>query len=231
MRKYMPVLLAAMAVLMAGAVMTSGASALEWLVGGVAVKAGETVAVHSEGEILLEDMGAGPTDMLCSGFLDGIVEEKGFDLIEKMLDLSGTLESKIPCSFILPGSCESGMAPLLAPDNLPWLTELFDDTGTGLILDLILTDGSGNPGWGLECLVLGLSFTDLCEFETSAEVENDAGAGNVKAMFSHTDELVTPPGACTVGGAKTGLVGSEDETGVVVPSRILTISGATLSFG
>jgi hypothetical protein len=206
-------------------IVTSAYARPNWLVSGAEIAVGVTEPSTSEGELLLEDMGAG-TDVLCSGVLDGLIEREGFDLVEKALDLTGQSEV-ITCSFILPGSCEPGMAPLVSAIHTPWLTELFEDAA-GLILDLILADGSGLPGYLVECLVLGLAFDDECTGETGAEVTNNVGFGDVEAMFSHTDELITAPGNCTVGGEKMGLIGSEDEPSLVL-SLVRVNSGLALA--
>jgi hypothetical protein len=226
------------------AVITAGsASALEtlladWLVGGVEVT-GELL-VEVEGELTLQDLGA-PTapEILCSGVLDGFLQESGQDLITEVLSLgkvgisltalSGTALS---CTKVS-GACTE---PLVWAVNLPWSTLLellviTPNTNEPFVI-LITADGAGNPGWYVECMGF-LEPSDECTAtEGIALVSN--GATNAEATFS--ESLRTEAGVklanCTLGGTEMGHVvtGSGDAAGLFIPDEgtsVVTVNSLT----
>lgn len=82
--------------------------------------------------------------------------------------------------------------------HLPWKTQLQEVGETPE--DAILNGGSGQPGWLLECTVLGVKAKDECTGESAAEVENVSGGTNL--VFKSGLEHLT----CTTGGANAGVV-------------------------
>lgn len=183
----------------------------EWLVNGAPLP--ETLASVSEGELLLEDMGAG-TDILCSGKFVGTIGLNGVDSITLVEDLEGK-DNSLNCTLAVKGSCEeaNGSKTTVVPQKLPWPTKLIL-MENGEILDEI----TGEPGYLVECKIFGIKIDDTCTGNTQTVEKNVTGG--VEGSFSE-NELVTPPGNCTVGGSGKGLVVG---SGVTTSPTGLTVS-------
>jgi hypothetical protein len=150
----------------------------EWLDNNIAIPLGTTIAVDSEGALLLEDTDTG-TAVECHGVNTGDVGSDGTDLVATI-----TVNS---CEFDAGklGEClslaENGVLNVVA-ENLPWLTELVLETfeGVATLSDMVEADGAGNPAYLLECTVLVLGSPakadDLCEVALATTlVTNEAG--------------------------------------------------------
>jgi hypothetical protein len=234
MRKFYLLGLTLMSVFSFAVITAGSASALEtlladWVVGGVEVT-GELL-VEVDGEVSLQDLGAVTAPViLCSGLLDGFLQENGQDLITEVLNLnnggisltalSGTA---LNCTTVS-GTCTE---PLVWAVNLPWLTllELLvippGGAGNEPFVILISSDGAGNPGWYVECMGF-LQGEDECTApEGIALVSN--GETNAEATFN--EELRELAGialaTCTLGGAGMGHVftGTGDAVGLFIPDE------------
>ena len=185
----------------------------EWLVDGAALTG--NVASVSEGELLLEDMGAG-IDVLCSGKFVGTIGVDGADSITLVEDLEGK-DNSLNCTLSAKGTCEeaNGSKITVFPQKLPWTTKLVL-MENGEFLDEI----TGEPGYLIECKIFGIKIDDTCTGDTQTQEKNITGG--VESNFSET-ETITPTGNCTAGGAGLGLtVGSN----VTTSPNGLTISSA-----
>jgi hypothetical protein len=185
MKKIQMMGLALVAVLAIGVVAASAASALEFLVSGVAVKSPEKVSVSLSGTLILEDMGKGsPTTIECTGTGTGVVEAAG-----KGLQETATATSCVT----LAGTCAS---PLAKAIHLPWTTQIEGER------NLISSSGAGAPGYEVTCFGI---IHDTCEGTTSVGLENmpTETPPDLLAIFSAT---LSEPGKCTIGGVNEGLV-------------------------
>jgi hypothetical protein len=103
------------------------------------------------------------------------------------------------------GPCETGMAPVITADNLPWLTtvELIGSS----FYDDVVTEASGQTevGWQVTCLVVGLNFSDLCTLTLGRALLSNEANGTVDVLFNSAD-VNQPKGNCERGGAESGLV-------------------------
>jgi len=196
-----------------------------WLIKGVAVGAGQSFETTSSGELELIHLAGGflepEAKVLCSGIFDGLVFANGEDIVEKLLDLAGneiTLLNMLACTNDL--NCPT---PLVAAENLPWLTqlELMEPTpGTVVILDLFTNGGGGgNPAYEIVCMGLFGEPEVLCEGETSATVELMAGSTVLLGIFNAEElELEGLEGECKAT-AKVALQNGEGEIKAFVGAK------------
>jgi len=231
-------LIAVFAFSVVAAAMASGAIVTllaEWLVGGTAVT--ETLSVEASGELLLEDtkvaaLGGAKVAVLCSGILDGTIGVNGVDEVKELLSLAGAAISLTALSgtaLLCAGqtNCEAASAKVWAL-NLPWQTllELVEQTGFTGFADLILSGTGGNPGWYVECTVLGIKAEDDCTVAQGAAEAKNPAEGNVETIFSEAfTELVELKLATCTGatGAETGIVEGIGKE-AVVGGGTLTVS-------
>lgn len=113
------------------------------------------------------------------------------------------------------GSCGSPKAKAV---NLPWATELYEKPEETEVVEVRdrISNAAKNPGWEVECTVLGIKVKDVCTGEDNVEVENVSGG--VDSIFDSR----APKANCSVGGAGTGVVlGTELNEGsiMVLPGR------------
>src|SRR5580704_16925504 len=100
----------------------------------------------------------------------------------------------------------------IEPRNLPWQTENTEVGGKPVAILRAVTPGAGKePGWALECKVLGISKEDVCENEEgkpeSLALKNDATKNGTKTellVLATFEEL--RKAKCSVGGAESGRV-------------------------
>jgi hypothetical protein len=187
MKKTQIVGLVIVVVFVIGVVTVSAASALEYLVSGVAVKPGEKVAVSLSGALILEDMGKGsPTTIECASTTGtGVVEAGG----------EGEQSSATPTGCVtLAGTCSS---PLVRPIHLPWLTQIL---GEGYLFS---SSGAGTPGYEVTCFGI---IHDTCTGKIEAGLENmpSEAPPDLLAIFSSI-----APISCTLGGPSEGLMVGE----------------------
>jgi len=247
MKKIQILVLALFAVFATGVVAQAASAAPEWLVGGVAVST--ALLVDSEGFLVLIDLKGGPfgeeTRVECSGVLDGWIEAAGKDLITEALNLAGErlqelgegAELSVKCLGLLnaggTGCEETEVETEARPENLPWLTQLsLDEPVAGENLYLVLLSEEtvaklGLPAWDVMCLVLNILGEDLCEGETSADLELMVGPPvELLAIFTPEEqELETLEGTCTRGGVNTGALEGNGVLLVVGSTEEVDVSG------
>jgi len=212
MKRFHVLGLALVAVLAFGAFTASSAFALtfalaQWLINGALVAA--ELPYEWSAEFLFEDTSFGALE--CSRIFDGTIGPNSLSLITKVLSLTGaevTLAAPLSCTSVK--SCEAGTATI-APEKLPWDTEVELDTETGTFIELAL-----GAEYSTRCRVLGFFLEDTCNItENEDEVKNVAGG----VEFGPNP---TPNGNCTLGGANTGVF--EILAGNVVKSSEGTVS-------
>jgi hypothetical protein len=199
----------------------------EWLVGGTAVAANLPATVT--GELLLEDTNALKAgikaDALCSGILVGTIGVNGAATITEALNLedvgiSLTALSGTSIACTDDNDCESAKAWAV---NLPWTgtLELIEQTSfTGFAI--LLEKSGANPGWYVECTLLGVKATDECNANTEGVAEAKNVAGGVEGVFS---EAFTE-----LAGLKLALCSSSgEETGIVEGTGLITTTEAPLT--
>jgi hypothetical protein len=211
-----------------GAVLVSAASAettllAEWLRNGVAVTA--NLLSETSGEISLEDTNvpiAGKVAVLCSGILDGTVGNNGVDEITKVLNLAKEEQGaalvglELVCSNVT--KCEAGTTIKVWAENLPWKSLLFLMENNEILNRV--TGTGGEPGYEVECLVIGLLVSDLCEGTAEFKIVNEPEA-EVLAL-----ETALPLATCEKGGAGTGVNTTDVLTPITLPNDggTLTVS-------
>jgi hypothetical protein len=172
----------------------------------------------TEGELTLTDLKVpflGEVSILCSGSLVGTITANGEDKVTKVFNLGETEEISssplvgkgLACTNVK--NCAFG-APQVYPVHLPWntLLELLEEPGVTIFVDLILSGGSGNPGWEVEC-PFG---TDECTASVGVvEVTNNATSNDIDTQFTEAvRELAEAPLAtCTQSGEASGHVVSD----------------------
>jgi hypothetical protein len=204
------------------AVAAVSAFANEWLVEGNTVTTAllaETIGI-SESLELVAFKSELSTERLNTitcpdGIFDGFVGPGSLDLITEVLSLEAVkvelpgvgLNCKVTSSAGEIGDCANNTTDAEAwPVNLPWSTET-SLSGT-TFLDLVLTDGSGEPGWEVLCLTsAGLNVENVCTGEAAnAELTNEATSpisvlGNFVAVGPGPERA-----NCTLTGNHTGEV-------------------------
>jgi hypothetical protein len=195
------------------AVTTSAASAVNrFLLNGGEITA--TTPVSVTGELLMEDMNAtGKPDILCSLTFDGTISAGGkTGSITSMLTLAGELLEATGGSDLI--ECEAHSTctnPVdIVANDLPWV----------LVADFSDPEKrEGNePSLTVDCnTIIGL-LEDTCTGPMGAILTNQTGG--ILAEFLETNETITPPLSCTVGGAKQDLIVGDME---------ITSSSGTLS--
>jgi hypothetical protein len=185
----------------------------EWLDNNLVIPLGTTIAVDSEGALLLEDMDTG-TAVECHGTNTGDIGSDGTDLVATI-----TVNS---CEFDAGklGEClslaENGVL-VVVPENLPWLTELVEETlnGVSTLSDMVTADGAGNPAYLVECTVLVLGSParadDLCEAALGNTLVGNETGGKIDVEFMEgfgpfANCDVTVGGVLVLEGTETGLV-------------------------
>jgi hypothetical protein len=173
----------------------------------------------SASTLLLEDKKAGilgeRSDIVCSDIRDGTINSNGAGLINTFLNLAKEEVSKTALSGLALEGCTSEALCAKESDiklwavKLPWTTtlELMVDGTETFYVELIASSGSGNPGWYIECLILGVTVQDECT-GVEAVTKMTAEAPNMDALFEEAfAELAEVKlGTCTKGGAETATV-------------------------
>jgi hypothetical protein len=181
-----------------GTFVSASASAftvMEWLVNGEVILAGSPVNadILPEGTMLFEDMNStGKPDLLCelsktTGKLedDGVLEIKATECIKPEIDS---------------GTCGS---PVISPVHLPWIA-VVEEPSEGVFELRVVSGHEGEPGWLVECTVLGIKATDTCTTNKSQMLLQNSEGGVVKAEYM--EEVASEEDAnCTLGGAEQGL--------------------------
>jgi len=145
----------------------------------------------SEGKIKLEDMEAtgGASLIECEGNQEGTVGPGVEDEVTKITATS---------CVIVSGSCENEATAKAV--NLPWKTELAEEGG--VVYDKIISGTGGEPGWKVECKVLGIfKVQDTCEGTAktrSLDIHN--------GVLVHFEPPLQKPAKCSLSGKESGLV-------------------------
>jgi hypothetical protein len=209
-------LLMLLAVLASSAALVATASATtlsgeQWLFNGEAVKA--TLNTEIEIELLLEDTNASGVKAAaqCSMIQTGSVKPTGEGEAKEILNLAKeaiSLTSLSGASLSCTNETNCASAKVWAV-NLPWQVYL----GVEEVLEKLsftiadLSGSGGNPGWYVECTVIGIKVSDEC---TNAELESEAKnvAAGVETIFSTSqiEELQMPLATCSISKETTGVI-------------------------
>jgi hypothetical protein len=161
--------------------------------------------------------------LLCSAIDVGTIEPSGvFGLIEAELTLSGVLlEGSRAGADLIECEAHSTCANPTSIEllNLPWLAEVGLSGST--FFGLISSGGSGEPEEVIDCNSFVGLLEDVCTPSTFLGGILINGTNGVVAEFSETNEVLSPPGECSMGGAKQGLQQGSGE--------IISTSGGVLS--
>jgi hypothetical protein len=182
------------------AVVAATAFALEstWLVSGA--KPAAAVKVDMTGKLLWEDMSFGAA-IECTDSLKGTAGPGAKGTITEIAASGCSIEKG--CTTV----------DTIAAVDLPWtMTVVLSGIG---FLGVLSADGSGSPGFLIECTILGLLADDVCtKVEQTASLENLLSEVNL--LFNTEEEW-----KCSLGGEKAGLLDGTITT--------LTESGAALA--
>jgi hypothetical protein len=224
MKRYQAVLLALMAVL-AFAAVTAGAASAEttllvvWLRGSTEIKEGESFETLTGESLTIGHLSKAKVE--CSGFFDGTVKGNGTDTVTSVLNLAGvaTGAALSGLALVCTGleTCESAE---VWPVDLPWNTIAYL-MENGTLLDLFLSGGKGNPGYEVNCLVIGIGVEEECTGETSALIEN--AATGIKGIFNATELEKEKLEATCKGEEQTGFQSGEGTT-TLVNGEVLSVT-------
>jgi hypothetical protein len=169
-----------------------------------------TSTVTSSGELEMEDSKAtgGATALKCMG--------TGTGWIANLTTGNGeggiTTVSATSCSFVTGkvGSCEESKGVTGKARNLPWGTKLVErekEVRDEIVSGPKKEEGSGEPGWSVECTVAGvLKITDTCEHSgNTVNTIANRSTGELEEKFDARTKEETMA-TCSVGGAGAGLV-------------------------
>jgi hypothetical protein len=221
-----------LAVLASSAALAASASAVEsltgedWLFNGEEVKS--TLNVEIETELLLEDTKASGVKaaVRCSLIQVGSVGTNGEGEIKEILNLSKEAISLTPLS----GTSLSCTNVENCSSAKVWAVDLPSpvDLGAGVIsgkelLMLSTVPGaSGNPGWYVECTILGIKVSDECTDEDFvAGVANVTGGVEESFSPAQEEELLVPLATCSLSKEATGVI---EGKGVIKTTEAGTLS-------
>lgn len=187
----------------------------EWLNSGAAITA--STAVTTTGKLLLEDSNAEKLGIKaaveCEGTLVGTVNANGADTVTEVLNAKGEAINKTALTQLgleckNETSCEG--TSLVWAVNLPWNStlELVEQESKEFFADVLRPGASGkNPGWYVECTVIGVKATDEC---TAGEAASEVikGTGGTEGIFSEAFRTLMglPKATCTSSGEASGIV-------------------------
>jgi hypothetical protein len=190
-------------------VVASAASAVEfllalWLANGSPVTT--ILLVETEGEVEVISLNTGgfgiTTKVLCSVLLDGWIGPESLDFVSELLTLAGVLvpTTVLTGTPLLCTNTQNCTEPEVWAD-VPFESEaeLMIDEGVTFFVDLLL-----NAGWYVQCLILGITASELCELQLIDQLTNEAN-GTIDVALSETFQLLAGGklGNCTVGGVET----------------------------
>jgi hypothetical protein len=186
---------ALLAVFALGAVVCGTAFAEEytgdvWTKGETIVKENVVVKSKSVGGIKLEDSKMGVA-------IECLISDEGKIGNEGKGEVTAITTSE--CKTLK--ACEAGTITANAV-HLPWKTQLQEVEENAR--DKISNGGSGEPGWKIECKVIGILLTDECNGETSQGTENVSGG--VDTIFDSKSAHLN----CSAGGPGAGVVSGTD---------------------
>lgn len=175
------------------AVMSSSASALQWLLDGKPIEG--TVHIASTGSLELADLAAtgGSTAIICEGTGAGSIGPLAHDEVTEL--------KAAKCKFVSGknGACEASKEVTARPVNLPYLTLLV--TISGETFDEVLPKGGTTIGWTVECTVLGVfRVSDTCTAASTLTLVVNLPGG------VDTNFLERETASCTEGNSSSGMV-------------------------
>jgi hypothetical protein len=207
-----------------GGVASAPASAVSfvlayWLANGSSVTS--ELLTETAGELLLEDSKAlgGKASVLCSGIFDGWIGPNSLGWISELLTLAGvavstTVLSGTGLECAAQSGCEAGTKPKVWASGLGWETEaeLMEQGAEFFFANLILPHAGGsNPGWEMECNVLGLKIVDDCSAAESVAELKLEGVTLLEKFSKAFSELTAAKLAnCSLGGTESGAIEGED---------------------
>jgi hypothetical protein len=235
MRKIHILWMAIFAVFAFSAFATSSAFAATWLVEGVAMKTGETLASETEGalELLVYESSTSSTvltNILCSGIFDGLLVFPNIVLVEDLLNLAmeeiGSLESEdvagtaLNCEVLSDAGaltdCKAGTLASLWPDSLnlalatTWEITFEEMTG-GVLLGIFPVQA----GYHVECeSLIGIAGTNLCTNAGGKTTVTWTAAmtSPVSVLGTFAADADAERGECEMGGAHVAEVGGSGNT-------------------
>lgn len=208
-----------------------------WLANGVEVLTALKAEGTSIGELLLEDTKvplAGKVVILCSGVGLGLIEPNSLYIVSESLTLAGAAISSTPLvgEGLTCANEENCAEPLLWPVNLPWEgeVELMEDTTTFFAALLFPHTGGGNPGWEVQCSILGVTTTDECTAPESV-VELKLEGTTLLAVTSEafTELAGLKLGTCSLGGAESAVLEGEAQITLVEGGELTASSEGAVS--
>jgi Trypsin len=189
----------------------------EWLANGVALTS--ELLTETSGEFSLEDSktALGKAKILCSGILDGWVGPSSLGWVSEILNLSGEAISTTPLTGLAlectsQEGCESSTKPKVWPVGLGWETEvelMVEESVFFALLSLPHASGA-NPGWEMECLVLGAAVVDECtssEGVSELALEGTTLLDKLSGAFTELADVELMN--CTQGGEASGVIEGE----------------------
>jgi len=209
----------------------------EWLASGAAVTT--NLSTETTHELLFEDVNTaiGKVAVLCSGFLDGWVGPNSLGWVSEVLNLAGeaistTALTGLALECTAQGGCESSSAPKVWLLNLGWETEveLMEQAGTFFTLLSLPHSGGGNPGWELECLVLGIATVDECTAsENAAELALEGASLLAKLSLAYTELAEAKLVTCSQGGEESGIFEGEGSIALKAGGELTASSEGSVS--
>jgi hypothetical protein len=178
------------------------------------------LATQTTGEFLLEDNKTlvGKAMILCGAILDGSVNANALGTIKEMLNLAGEAISSTPLTGLAlectaQEGCETGSAPKVWPVGLGWETEvtLMEYTSNYFAILYLPHSGSTKTGLEIECLVLGVVFSDECTGpEGISELSLEGTSLLEKPSVAFTELAEIKLLSCTQGGSESGALEGEN---------------------
>lgn len=156
-----------------------------WLLNGADLTVADPV--DAVGTLLFHNTSNGGT-IDCSGLFEGSVGPSSLDEITMVWDLSTPqrlIEELVGTGLLCEAlaSCENSTDVEIWPLNLPFLTELEQDSETGKFYDLFVPNANGLlPAYHIKCLVLGFNFEEECSVVSGTEAEVVNVAGGVETV-------------------------------------------------
>ena len=217
MRKIQILGAALVAMLVLGALAVSSASAALvfelalWLLNGADLTVADLVDIA--GTLLFHNTTNGAI-IDCEGLFEGTVGPGSEDEITMVYELLGRLIEELTGEGLLCealASCENSTDVEIWPLNLPFLTELEQDSETLLFYDLLVPNVNNLlPAYHIRCLVFGLNFEEECTTPSGAATELVNVAEGVE-----TKGATEPLGSCgggTENAEVEGLAGNREST-------------------
>lgn len=160
-----------------------------WAIGETELESNKTIKAKDVSGVIFEDTktAGGAASVECKVTGEGTIEAGGKDEV--------TSASATACK----GVKLCGGTITVLPLHLPWHTQL-EQVSEEVIRDKVTSGGSGEPGWSVECTILGIKVLDECTGATTVAAEDVTGGVDMSydAKSARTN--------CTQGGAGSGVI-------------------------